>query len=72
VSFLKINEEFYIFGLVTANLRGLTPGKHGVHIHEKAVEGCDCNSAGGHYNPTGEQHGGGHSVSLRLCTRKMF
>lgn len=35
----------------------LTPGKHGFHIHEKAFEGTDFQSAGGHFNPTGAQHG---------------
>ena len=37
---------------------GLAPGEHGVHIHE--VGECsapDFESAGGHYNPTGAQHG---------------
>ena len=37
---------------------GLEPGEHGFHIHE--VGECsapDFESAGGHYNPTGAQHG---------------
>lgn len=55
-------------GLVTANLKGLSPGKHGVHIHEKAVSGLDCGSTGGHYNPTGEHHGGEDSVRLWFFT----
>jgi Cu/Zn superoxide dismutase len=56
-------------GLVTANLKGLSPGKHGVHIHEKAVSGFDCGSTGGHYNPTGEHHGSEGSVRLWIFTR---
>ena len=36
---------------------GLTPGKHGFHIHEKAFEGTDYQAAGGHFKPTGAQHG---------------
>lgn len=38
--------------------KGLTPGKHGIHIH--AVGRCDppgFTSAGGHYNPLGRKHG---------------
>ncbi len=43
---------------VTADVEGLTPGKHGFHIHElgdcSAVDGT---SAGGHFNPDGKAHG---------------
>ncbi len=38
--------------------KGLTPGKHGIHIH--AVGRCEppaFTSAGGHYNPLGAKHG---------------
>ncbi len=43
---------------VVADLTGLTPGKHGFHIHEFG----DCSdpkaaSAGGHFNPANHQHG---------------
>jgi len=40
---------------------GFDPGEHGIHIHETGI--CDPTtdppfaSAGGHYNPTGEEHG---------------
>ncbi len=44
--------------LVAVDVDGLTPGKHGFHIHEKG----DCNSpdgsaAGGHFNPHSMEHG---------------
>lgn len=44
---------------VLADVTGLTPGEHGIHVHEhgdcSAVDGA---SAGGHFNPTGEPHAG--------------
>lgn len=54
VTFTKVAEGVK----VVASLSGLTPGKHGFHIHEFG----DCSSpdglsAGGHFNPTGAMHG---------------
>jgi superoxide dismutase, Cu-Zn family len=50
---------------IVAELNGLTPGKHGFHIHEFG----DCSdpkaeSAGGHYNPTKDPHAG-HDAEKR-------
>jgi superoxide dismutase, Cu-Zn family len=43
---------------VTANIEGLTPGKHGFHIHEKGdCSPPDFTSAGGHFNPGQMKHG---------------
>src|SRR5205823_14101391 len=43
---------------VVADIAGLTPGKHGFHIHEFGdCFSSDGNSAGGHFNPTHKQHG---------------
>jgi superoxide dismutase, Cu-Zn family len=43
---------------VTARITGLTPGKHGFHIHENGdCSAPDGSSAGGHFNPTGVDHG---------------
>lgn len=44
--------------LIQGTFSGLTPGAHGLHIHE----GGDCGglaarNAGGHFNPTGARHG---------------
>ena len=42
------------------DLTGLAPGKHGIHIHQKAdISAPDLTSAGGHWDPDGhKQHGG--------------
>lgn len=43
---------------VTIDATGLSAGQHGVHIH--TVGKCDApdfTTAGGHWNPTGHQHG---------------
>ena len=43
---------------VNAKLSGLAPGSHGFHVHEKGdCSAPDATSAGGHFNPTGKQHG---------------
>jgi len=44
--------------LVNIKAQGMSPGPHGVHIHEIGkCEGPDFKSAGGHWNPAGKQHG---------------
>lgn len=41
-----------------ARVHGLTPGGHGIHVHEKGdCSAPDGSSAGGHFNPTGQPHG---------------
>ncbi len=44
---------------VVADVKGLTPGKHGFHVHEKGdLSKADLTSTGGHYNPEGHDHAG--------------
>jgi Cu-Zn family superoxide dismutase len=44
---------------IIGEVAGLTPGKHGFHIHEFGdLRSDDGMSAGGHYNPEGHPHGG--------------
>jgi superoxide dismutase, Cu-Zn family len=43
---------------VVADITGLTPGKHGFHIHEFGdCSAADASSAGGHFNPMHKPHG---------------
>jgi Cu-Zn family superoxide dismutase len=47
-------------GVVTleANIYGLEPGTHAIHLHDKAdCSSSDGKSTGGHWNPTFEPHG---------------
>jgi superoxide dismutase, Cu-Zn family len=44
---------------IEAEITGLTPGKHGFHIHDFGdCSAADAASAGGHYNPDSHPHGG--------------
>lgn len=43
---------------IVADVEGLTPGKHGFHIHEYGdCSAADGTSAGGHFNPFNKPHG---------------
>lgn len=57
VTFLEVPGGLRVDAIVT----GLTPGKHGFHIHEKGdCSAPDGSSAGGHFNPDGHKHGAPH------------
>lgn len=43
--------------LIVGEIKGLSPGEHGFHIHEFGDLSKGCESAGGHYNPDGVDHG---------------
>ncbi|MEO8387397.1 superoxide dismutase family protein [Polaromonas sp.] len=55
VSFVKKGDKV----LVSGEIRGLKPNtEHGFHVHEKGdCSSGDGMSAGGHFNPTAQQHG---------------
>ena len=45
--------------VVAAHVSGVAPGLHGIHLHEKGdCSAEDFTSTGGHFNPTGDPHGG--------------
>jgi len=52
---------------VDAAITGLTPGKHGFHVHESGdCSAPDAGSAGAHFNPTNKQHGGADSLERHV------
>ncbi|MEX2190495.1 MAG: superoxide dismutase family protein [Bacteroidota bacterium] len=55
VTFEKTDKGVHVMARIT----GLTPGKHGFHIHEYGDCSADNGtSAGGHFNPAGMPHSG--------------
>ncbi|MDG4950821.1 superoxide dismutase family protein [Weeksellaceae bacterium KMM 9724] len=53
-TFTQVNNEVTL----EVNLEGITPGEHAIHVHEKGdCSAPDATSAGGHWNPTGAEHG---------------
>jgi superoxide dismutase, Cu-Zn family len=55
VTFTKVGDEVQ----VVADIQNLTPGKHGFHLHDKGdCSAPDASSAGPHFNPTHQHHGG--------------
>lgn len=43
---------------IKIQISGLTPGKHGLHIHQSGDTRNGCESMGPHYNPFNKDHGG--------------
>jgi Cu-Zn family superoxide dismutase len=53
--------------LIIADVKGLSPGKHGFHIHEFGdCSRLDGKSAGGHFNPTAQNHSGLESTERHV------
>lgn len=55
ITFTQTGSKVHVVGEIT----GLSPGKHGIHIHEKGdMSAPDLMSTGGHFNPDKHIHGG--------------
>lgn len=52
VTFTEHGGKIKVEGVIT----GLTPGKHGFHVHEFGAWSEDGMASGGHFNPTQEPH----------------
>ena len=63
VTFTKADSGIHI----VADLHGLTPGKHGFHVHEYGdCTASDGSSAGGHFNPEGVKHAGPNDATRHV------
>ncbi len=63
VTFSQVNNGMRII----ADIHGLKPGKHGFHIHEHGdCSAPDAHSAGNHFNPTDQKHGGPDSLERHV------
>lgn len=63
VSFVKQDDGI----LITADVKGLTPGLHGFHIHEFGdCSAADATSAGGHFNPDNKPHGSPEDIDRHV------
>lgn len=52
---------------VVVKAMGVTPGLHAVHVHTTGLcTGPDFTSAGGHWNPTGRQHGKDNPAGMHM------
>ena len=51
---------------IRIKVSGLSPGKHGFHIHEFADFRNGCKSLGPHYNPHNKNHGGPDSKERHI------
>ncbi len=52
---------------VKGEIMGLTPGEHAFHVHEFGdCSSPDAMSAGGHFNPDKQPHGGPHSAKRHV------
>lgn len=63
VTFTKVDTGIQI----TADIKGLSPGKHGFHIHEYGdCSAPDATSAGGHFNPDNTEHGAPDDITRHV------
>ncbi|CAE6498536.1 unnamed protein product [Rhizoctonia solani] len=56
------NDTIHLYGKIS----GLSPGKHGTHVHIWGDLTAGCESVGAHFNPTNTTHGGPQSAERHV------
>lgn len=64
ITFLQIEGHSTIY--IYVRISGLTPGLHGLHIHEKGDLSGGCATLLSHYNPHGKTHGAPGDVNRHV------
>jgi Cu-Zn family superoxide dismutase len=63
VTFTEVEDGVRVNAVIT----GLTPGKHGFHVHQFGdCSAADASSAGDHFNPTNKPHGGADAMERHV------
>ncbi|CAG8789563.1 13858_t:CDS:2, partial [Racocetra persica] len=52
--FIQVNKDYC---LIDVTVQGISPGRHGIHIHELGDISAGPSSTGEHYNPDNVEHG---------------
>lgn len=62
IEFIEENNKV----IININIKGLTPGLHGFHIHEAGDLTDNCTSACSHFNPHHKSHGGPNDIHRHI------
>ena len=57
---------------VRYDIKGLTDGKHGFHIHTHGNLSNNCNMVCSHFNPDGNKHGGLKDTQVKSYQKTTF
>ncbi|CAB4057122.1 CCS [Lepeophtheirus salmonis] len=67
IRFTQVDDENCI---IDGTIDGLSPGYHGLAVHESGDLSQGCNSLGGHYNPRNMRHGSPLDKERHVCSSR--